>query len=439
MTKWFHWPRSEPDYRWPARLVSPGMAPLRWLLAAVFHVSHAVGRLASLILPARHQQRVLVIRTDGLGDALLFEPALESLARTVSPRVVHLWAPRLTCELLARCPTVTRLMVIPRGFKQGNLLYFKSLYWRMKLGFQLGRWTFERVIYPVESPEPLGNWLFASARATQRWLNYGDTINQFEHQRQRMHEIATRIIENRPGNAHELLRNEYLAAQWTGQARLRLRRPKLYLSEQILARAEARMEAWQASARKARAEEIVGVVPCGSMPVNTYPIDRWIVALKRLWREHRAMPLLLGGPGDFNLIRLLCKALLASDVPSLRLDRPLPILEIAAVIGRLEAIISVDTGLAHLAVTQHVPTVVLVGGGNPRRFFPWPETPHHQVLNVPMPCEGCNNRCTLPQPQCITDIDPEQILVAWARLRNRPVPVEVYVASPPSGRLQATG
>ncbi|HWP40146.1 MAG TPA: glycosyltransferase family 9 protein, partial [Tepidisphaeraceae bacterium] len=405
----------------------------------VFHGSHAIGRLASLILRTRRQQRVLVIRTDGLGDALLFEPALESLARTVSPQVIHLWAPKLTCELLRGCPTVARLMVIPRGFKQGNLLYFSSIYWRMKLGFQLGFWTFQRVIYPAESPEPLGNWLFASARAAQRWLNYGDTINQFEHQRQRMHEIATRILENRPGNVHELLRNEYLAAQWTGQARLRLRKPKLYLSEPILARAEARMEVWQAAARKARADEIVGVIPCGSMPVNTYPIERWTAALQRLWREHRAMPLLLGGPGDFRLIHQLWTALLASDVPVLRLDRAMPILEIAAVIGRLEAVISVDTGLAHLAVAQHVPTVVLVGGGNPRRFFPWPQTPHHQVLNIPMPCEGCNNRCTLPQPRCITEIDPAQIVLAWARLRNRAVPLEVYVAAPAAGRLQATG
>src|SRR5438045_2451612 len=123
-----HWPRSIPDYQWPPRLTSALAAPLRLALAAVFHVSYAIGLLVSLI-PNRSKERVLVIRTDGLGDALLFEPALENLARVLSPRIIHLWAAPLTRELFRHCPTISKLFVIPRGFKQGNLEYFLSPIW----------------------------------------------------------------------------------------------------------------------------------------------------------------------------------------------------------------------------------------------------------------------------------------------------------------------
>jgi ADP-heptose:LPS heptosyltransferase len=428
------WPKSEPDYPWPQRYRSLGTAGLRWVLAGVFHVSYALGLIASIV--CRGRDRALVIRTDGLGDALLFEPALESLARTVSPQVMHLWAPRLTRDLLRHDPCVSRISVIPRGFKPGNLLVFRSIFWRAKLGLMLGFWKFDKVIYPAESPEPLGNWLFASARACERWLNYGDTINQFEWQQSRAHERATRVIENRPGNAHELVRNEYLASQWSGS--MRLRRPKLYITDVDHERAARRVEKWRTSARRLGAVELIGVVPAASMPLNAYPTAQWAEALVRLWEEQRAMPVLLGGPNDRRAIAKLAEELRARDVPSLRLNDPAGVLEMAATVGRLDGMLCVDTGLAHLAVAQNVPTVVLVSGGNPNRFFPWPQANHHAALNVPMPCAGCNNRCTLDKPECITRITPDEIVAAYARLRGRRLAVQVYV-SHRSSALQAVG
>ena len=428
-----HWPTSLPDYKWPAHYVSAGMAPLRWLLAAAFHIAYGLGLMAAL--PQRRRPRVLVIRTDGLGDGLLFEPALESLARALSPREIHLWAPQLTCELLAHCPTVRRMFAIPRGFKSGNLAYFKSFRWRMRIGFELGRWRFDKVIYPVESPEPLGNWLFASARAEHTWLNYADTVNQFDWQRAATHERATRVIECRPGSAHELLRNEYLASQWSGENQLRA--PKLYLSEAINAKAEAQVDAWRSAARKLGAAEVVAVMPAASMPIKSYPTDRWAAALKRLWREQRSLAVLLGGPADGAQLDVLARELAACEVPHLRLTQRPGILEMAAIVARLDGLLSVDTGLAHLAVAQSVPTVVLVGGGTPGRFFPWPNAKQHVVLNVPMPCDGCNNRCTLDEPSCIHNIPRDDLVAAYSRLKGRRVELEVYVA--PTAKFQKVG
>jgi ADP-heptose:LPS heptosyltransferase len=100
----------------------------------------------------------------------------------------------------------------------------------------------------------------------------------------------------------------------------------------------------------------------------------------------------------------------------------------AGIVRRLDAILSVDTGLAHIALALRKPTVVLVGGGHPGRFFPWPTTRDQVVLNVPMPCNGCRNRCHLPDSLCVTDIPPDEIVEAFDRLRKRHVkldPLEV--------------
>jgi hypothetical protein len=340
----------------------------------------------------------------------------------------------LTCQLLASCPSVHGMMRIPRGFKQGNLSYFMSPLWRAKMGFAMGRWTFEKVIYPAESPEPLGNWIFISVRANQRWLNYGDTNNQFESQRAQTHRLASWVVENRPGHAHELIRNEYLAQQWLGEKSLR--KPKLYLHEDLKDAAQQQIESWEFQARKLGGNAILAVVPAGSAEVNAYPPAGWAAALKPLWSEERLVPVLLGGPGDRARLDRLADELIANQIPHLRLRKSLKIRQMAALVGKFDGVISVDTALAHLAVAQGVSTVVLVAGGNPGRFFPWPNARHHIALNVATPCAGCNNRCTEVEAICVTHISPDEIVAAYNQLRN-PSKIEVYVTA--TREYQAAG
>lgn len=421
-----------PDYRWPDRHASTGMAAIRVTLSWIFYIGYAIGWIINRFRPS--DNAVLVIRTDGIGDGLLFEPAMESLARAVSPHVLHLWAPKLTCQLLDTCPSVHHTMSIPRGFKQGNLSYFMSPLWRLKMGYALGRWTFEKVVYPVESPEPLGNWIFTSVRAHQRWLNYGDTQNQFEKQRHQTHQQASWIIENRPGNAHELTRNEYLAQQWSGEKTLR--KPKLFLNEELKSAAQQQIEIWETAARRLGGNGIIGIVAAASMAIKAYPPQSWAAVLKHLWNEERLVPVLLGGPGDRELLDRLDDELEMNQIPRLRMRKPLKIRPMAALVAKFDGVISVDTALAHLAVAQGVPTVVLVGGGHPGRFFPWPGTKHHIALNVATPCAACNNQCTETEAICITHISSDEIVAAYNQLRS-PAQPDVYVT--PAREYQAAG
>ncbi len=416
------WPDSLPDYAWPESLGSTAMVVARIAMAIVFYVAHLLGRCVSFF--DRKMDRVLIIRTDGLGDAVLFEPALRAIARTMSSRRFHLWAPQLTCDLLAQCPLLHRITVIPRGYKNGNLTYFVSLRWRTKLGFMLGRWKFDKVIYPAYSPEPFGNWLLASARTYERWVTIGDTINQFDWQRSRAHEGATRVLqrlseESIESFSHELLQNRHLALQCNADAQAVDLQPLVYLSDTARDEAQSRFGAWRKQAEKLGAKELIAVIPAASMKLNSYPNAAWAEALNQLWRKRRTMPVILGGPDDGAAIHELARELSRQHVPWLTMDAQIGILEMSAIIAEFDAIFSVDTGLAHLAVAQQVPTIVLVGGGNPGRFFPWPEAPHHVALNIPMPCDGCNNRCMFREAACITLITPQQIVAAYTRLKRK--------------------
>jgi ADP-heptose:LPS heptosyltransferase len=405
-----NWPTSLPDYHWPERYRSVGYVAARGFLAAAFHVAHAVGLTMRVL--RRSRQAALVIRTDGIGDAILFEPALESLARSLSPHEMHLWAPEGSCEILRACPVIRRRVAIPRGFKDGNLLVFRSLRWRARLGYLFGRHKFEIAIYPADSPEPLGNWIFTSVRARIRWINFGDTLHQFEHQRHKTHARATRVLSTRPGAAHQLIRNAYLSSQWGGS--LELRSPKLPFTAQAIDQAERQLSEWQRVERHVRASAIAGIIPAGSQGINRYPAKSWHAVIKQLWAEQRVLCALIAWPEHDRFIDQIVKDL--DDVPHVRLAKPMSISATAALVARLDGLIAMDTGLAHAAIAQDTPTIVLRIGGDPGRFFPWPGATTSIVLNKPMACEGCHNRCTLAAAECVTQIEPADVVAAYAKL-----------------------
>lgn len=405
-------PSSLPDYRWPERLRSWRYLPLRWVLGIVFHIAHGVGRLVSRLRP--NKPTALVIRTDGIGDALLSEPMIEAFVRHCSPFQVHLWAPKPVCELFGASEMLAKCLPVPRGFKAGNLAYFHSFTWRWRLGYRLGRWSFDVVLYAAHSPEPLGNWLMSSTRTRDRWYCPGDLHNQFDWQRDFASAKATTRLESSPPHAHELKRNAHFAAQWNAVV---IRSPRLDISAKAHRAAERQLNLWRSHRQTLNASGIVGVVATGSMRVNRYPDQKWAEVIGRLWREERTLCALIGGPEDRASLNQVARLL--HGVPHLRITYRLDVQASAALVSGLDAILTVDTGLAHLAIARHTPTVALSTGGTPGRFLPWPNAPHSIVLNRPMSCDGCRNRCSLSEPECITSITPDEIIDSLQRLRER--------------------
>jgi ADP-heptose:LPS heptosyltransferase len=211
----------------------------------------------------------------------------------------------------------------------------------------------------------------------------------------------------------------------------------VHLTDRARERADWQMRMWQPRIRRLDASEIVGVVTVGSSSVNRYPVAKWVHVLKQLWVQRRALPALIGGPADTARIDRLASGLRHAGIPYLRLSGPLSVLDAAALIERMAGVISVDTGLAHLAVAQQIPTVVLVGGGHPGRFFPWPRAATHMALNVQMACDGCRNKCIHAEPLCVTQISPDDIVGAYIGLKTGQMPLQLFPTW--TTPLQATG
>lgn len=392
-------PSSGPDYRFKPT----NRMRLTRIWACVFYVGYVVGRITSLLSRAR--RRILIIRTDGLGDGVLSEPMIRSIAERYPSAEIHLWAPESTCELFAAASYIKEIRVIPRGFKAGCLEYLSSPRWRWKMGWRMGSRRFAIAIYPAISPEPLGNWVISNVRSQKCWAVKGDLFHQFPAQQKYTLNKATRVLA-KPRAEHELAANADLALQCgAGQVN---DFPQISITPADQQIADAQIARWKKLAADHGACGLLGVVATGSMEKFSWPKEKWRDAIEQIEQRHGLLSVLLS----------------TQDVEfavAAKLDAPVNVRALAAILGQLDAVLTLDTGPAHLAAAMGTPIVVLSNGGHPRRFFPWPEAPWVKSLVKPMACAHCVCRCPLAEAECLTGIDVGDVLTAVAELRRTPL------------------
>ena len=71
-----------------------------------------------------------------------------------------------------------------------------------------------------------------------------------------------------------------------------------------------------------------------------------------------------------------------------------------------------DTALMHIAAAFDIHSVVLVGGGQYGRFFPYPQPSNSIAVTNHLPCFGCDWECTRDAPDCVREITVSQVSAA---------------------------
>lgn len=157
----------------------------------------------------------------------------------------------------------------------------------------------------------------------------------------------------------------------------------------------------------------VGFFPGAGWAHKQWPADRFAALGDALSVEWDADIILFGGPNDVTVCeavatRMHRRPLLLCGPHSLRAT--------AARISQMHLFISNDTGPMHMAVALGVPTVVLHGPSNVRKYGPWGESV--QVVSSYLPCSPCpqqEDTCHLVgrlRQECMLEISVEEVLGA---------------------------
>ena len=341
-------------------------------------------------------QRILVIRPGGMGDMILLQPMLQSLRRNIPGVVIDLVCERRNREIPALA-----------GDGAGLLLYDAS---PLKCLFRLLRGGYDVAI----DTEQFHYFSAVMALLSRAPVRIGFKINPGRNQ------IYTHLV------------NYDLEGYEAGEF-MRLLGP-LGISEPAVvpgciqrtassAKATAAMEdrgqrTEDGDQRSGVSQDAILVHVGASTRYKHWDEENFVALLKGLAACFPACIALIGGNEDRDKAQRIATESGLGDRVTVLAGRQ-TLVQVAAVIGRASLFVGGDSGLAHLAVALNVPTVVMFGPSDDRKWGVRGE--RHAVVRKGLACSPCfifgyHKFCR--SIACMKGIDVESVLSACKSVKS---------------------
>jgi lipopolysaccharide heptosyltransferase II len=223
--------------------------------------------------------------------------------------------------------------------------------------------------------------------------------------------------------AHTTANARRLVAAAFGRTPPASARPLLTIPESAASIAAARI-------RATPGRPIVGIHVSGGRAIKQWPPERFAEVAARLLDARGATIVATGAPSDRVLVERLQAALAPRPVINAAEDDDLIVS--AALLARLDLLVTGDTGPMHLASAVGTPVVSVFGPSDPARYAT--SGALDRVVRVDLPCSPCNrirrppDRCVGHTPDCLAYVLADEVFAAA---------VEVLDAS--AGRLARAG
>lgn len=153
-------------------------------------------------------------------------------------------------------------------------------------------------------------------------------------------------------------------------------------------------------------------------PAKRWPAAAYGALATRAAREWEAQPVLVGGAADAAVTAEVARA---AECDCIDLAGRTDLLDLAALLANCRAVVSNDTGPAHLAAALSCPTLMLFGPTDPRRTRA--RGPHVRVLSIGAFCQPCMSPVCELDHRCLTALTPDLAMSALQPLWHRPTSV----------------
>ena len=158
--------------------------------------------------------------------------------------------------------------------------------------------------------------------------------------------------------------------------------------------------------------EWIGLHAAGGREIKQWHPDRFGRVAGELALSRGAGIVLTGGAADRSIVDQV-RAALPAGVPVLDVTAALDLVTLAALLSRLTALVTGDTGPMHLAAAMGTPIVAIFGPSMPWRYAPL--GPSVRLIRIDLPCSPCNRirlppeRCRGHVPDCLDGIGVEAV------------------------------
>lgn len=360
--------------------------------------------LAKAPLPEQRSRtnRVLVIRPDHLGDALLMTPALRFLKRERPDTELHVICGAWAADLLARFDEIDVVLTLDfpgfqrRGAARGRNAYLRALDSARRLrgiGYDSAlimrpdHWWGAMLAFLAGIPERIGF----------------DNAN-----------VAPFLTGHSPQQlGHAVLQNLHLIEFWLGAANNQA--IKLFLP--VDPADSAAVDQLLSDRGIDIATPIVCIHPGSGMPSKLWQSDKWSEAADQVARLLNVAIVFTGSAAETVMIDEIAGRMRAEFCS---VAGETNVLHLAALYQRAEAVLGPDSGAMHVAAAVHTPTVTLFGPADPLEFAPWGDRRKHATITSAIACRPCRILDWRDDPleyhPCVRDISVDQVLLETQRV-----------------------
>lgn len=336
-------------------------------------------------------ERILWVRTDAIGDAVLSASMLPWISQAYPGAEITVLCQEHVAPLYEACPHVSRCLTFSRADLAKGPDRLEALV------RQVGALHADLCLCSIYSREPLSDLMVSASGAWRKIAMDGDTANITEQKKTANNRVFTTLVEGLPEGCELDRHAHFLRALGIEAGPLR---PTVWIDE----------------ADEAFAESLFNTH--GLDPHRTLALFAGAQSPHRIYPGYgRALSEALAGE-DWTVVALGTHAdrtthastLAGYTGPILDLCGKATLRQTAAVLKRCRLAVGAETGLAHIACAVETPQVVVLGGGHFGRFMP--SSPLTTAAVNPLSCFLCDWRCPYSRAYCVKDLHPSVVAEA---------------------------
>lgn len=347
-----------------ASLFAPASVRCQALLLSA--LARVAGRRSVAV--GSHAERIVIIKLDRIGDFVMVTPFLRELRRNFPKAWITLVVSDLVHPLAEHCPHVSEVLIAPRRAPGMRGIWRQWHDWITLAWGRLLPLRATLAILPRWDIDLYQSYALLAFTHARRRVSYSTQVSAEKAQRNRgADRLLTEAVQ--PTSTHHEVEKNLSLLRAIG---LTVTRDQ----EELWPVADG--EALLRRLLPDRAGHfLIGLCPCSAEAIKDWPLPRFLAVVKHFSHRPRVTFLLLVGPEYAALsTEPAVQALpnLVSLAGQLSLD------ETAALLGQCSLVLTVDTGLMHIASALQRPLVLVSGLSaehepnshySPTRFGPW--------------------------------------------------------------------
>lgn len=337
--------------------------------------------------PRPNSKRILIMRTDSIGDNVLATGLLSHLRRKYLGSHLAVFCVESAKEIYQASPFVDEVLCFNWKLSLADEDY------RQLVTANVRNFKADLVINSVFSRDILSDQFVPAGTGSEIVALEGDLSNMSEGDQKRGNQFYTRLFPS-PGKIKpEFERHRDLLAGLGIESK--------QFSTRLCPSLENRRWAEELFQEHGLDPlKTIALFPGAKYSCKIY--RRYPAALCKL----KGFRFLVFGGSD---VTVMAEQIVDALPGSLNLCGKTTLLEMAAAMQKCRMYVGSDSSGAHIACAVGLPNLVVMGGGHFGRFFPYVSLT--SVVYLPLDCYGCNWACSYKN-DCIARIDPEVIFKA---------------------------